>query len=45
MPVAVITSLALALAMFYAATVGAWYMILHLGHYASPDLGNAGVPG
>ena len=35
---AVIASLAAAIAMFYMATVDAWYMISHLVHYASPDL-------
>lgn len=35
---AVIASLASALAMFYIATVDTWYMIIHLGQYASPDL-------
>lgn len=38
---AVIASLASALAMFYTATVDAWYMIMHLGHYASPALSSA----
>lgn len=38
---AVLASLASALAMFYTATVDAWYMIAHLGHYASPDLSAA----
>lgn len=35
---AVVASLVSALAMFYMATVDAWYMISHLVHYASPDL-------
>jgi len=38
---AVIASLASAMAMFYMATVDAWYMISHLLHYASPDLTGA----
>jgi uncharacterized membrane protein YqhA len=35
---AVVTSLLAAFAMFYMASVDAFYMILHLGHYASPEL-------
>ena len=35
---AVIVSLLVSLAMFYIATVDAFYMISHLAHYASPDL-------
>ena len=35
---AVIASLVTAFAMFYMATVDAFYMITHLGGYASPDL-------
>jgi uncharacterized membrane protein YqhA len=35
---AVVASLAAAVAMFFMATVDAWYMIAHLLHYASPDL-------
>lgn len=38
---AVVASLASALAMFYTATVDAWYMIVHLGDYASPALSTA----
>lgn len=38
---AVIASLAAAIAMFYMATVDAWYMISHLLHYASPELTGA----
>lgn len=38
---AVIASLASALAMFYTATVDAWYMIIHLGAYADPSLTEA----
>lgn len=38
---AVLASLASALAMFYTATVDAWYMILHLVEYASPGLSEA----
>ena len=38
---AVIASLASAIAMFYMATVDAWYMISHLLHYASPELSGA----
>ena len=38
---AVIASLASAVAMFYMATVDAWYMISHLLHYASPELTGA----
>ena len=34
----VLASLAAAIAMFYMASVDAFYMIAHLGHYASPDL-------
>ncbi|MGD8909503.1 MAG: YqhA family protein [Chromatiales bacterium] len=37
---AVVASLLAAFAMFYMASVDAFYMILHLGHYASPDLTN-----
>lgn len=36
--VAVLASLATALAVFYIATVDAWYLITHLGEYASPEL-------
>lgn len=36
--VAVIASLASALAMFYIATVDTWYLIIHLGEYASPHM-------
>jgi uncharacterized membrane protein YqhA len=36
--VAVFASLAVSLAMFYVATVDAFYCILHLGRYASPAL-------
>jgi uncharacterized membrane protein YqhA len=35
---AVLASLAAAVAMFFLATVDAWYMIAHLLHYASPEL-------
>ncbi|MCG7954326.1 MAG: YqhA family protein [Candidatus Thiodiazotropha taylori] len=35
---AVIASMAAAVAMFYMASVDAFYMISHLGHYASPAL-------
>lgn len=35
---AVLASLASALAMFYTATVDAWYMIIHLSKYANPML-------
>ncbi|MDX1251736.1 MAG: YqhA family protein [Gammaproteobacteria bacterium] len=35
---AVVTSLAASLAMFYIATVDAYYMIIHLGEYVSPEL-------
>lgn len=35
---AVLASLASSLAMFYTATVDAWYMIIDLGEYASPTL-------
>ncbi len=35
---AVIASLLAAFAMFYMASVDAFYMIAHLGHYASPEL-------
>lgn len=35
---AVVTSLAASLAMFYIATVDAYFMIIHLGEYLSPDL-------
>lgn len=38
---AVLASLASALAMFYTATVDAWYMIMHLGQYADPTLSAA----
>ena len=38
---AVIASLASAVAMFYMATVDAWYMISHLLNYASPELTGA----
>jgi uncharacterized membrane protein YqhA len=38
---AVIASLVSAIAMFYMATVDAWYMISHLLHYASPELTGA----
>jgi uncharacterized membrane protein YqhA len=36
--VAVLASLATALAVFYIATVDAWYLITHLADYASPEL-------
>ncbi len=39
--VAVLASLATALAVFYIATVDAWYLIAHLGDYASPALSAA----
>lgn len=39
---AVAASLAAALAMFYMATVDAYYMVLHLADYASPSLSAAG---
>jgi len=35
---AVIASLVTAFAMFYIATVDAWYMVVHLVDYASPDM-------
>lgn len=35
---AVVTSLAASFAMFFIATVDAYFMIIHLGEYASPDL-------
>ncbi|MEJ2455243.1 MAG: YqhA family protein [Candidatus Thiodiazotropha sp.] len=35
---AVVASLLAAFAMFYMASVDAFYMITHLGHYASPEL-------
>jgi uncharacterized membrane protein YqhA len=35
---AVIASLAISLAMFYISTVDAYYTVIHLGEYASPDL-------
>ena len=35
---AVIASLAISLAMFYMSTVDAYYTVVHLGEYASPDL-------
>ena len=35
---AVIASLLASLAMFYMATVDAWFMLSHLGDYASPEL-------
>ncbi|AOU98204.1 hypothetical protein BI364_09765 [Acidihalobacter yilgarnensis] len=38
---AVVASLASALAMFYTATIDAWYMIVHLSEYASPSLTEA----
>lgn len=38
---AVVASLASAVAMFFMASVDAWYMISHLFHYASPALGGA----
>jgi uncharacterized membrane protein YqhA len=38
---AVIASLASAVALFYMASVDAWYMISHLLHYASPELTTA----
>lgn len=37
--VAVIVSLLSAVALLYMATVDGWYMLTHLLHYASPDLG------
>ncbi|MEN8213154.1 MAG: YqhA family protein [Pseudomonadota bacterium] len=37
--VAVVVSLVSAVALFYMATVDGWYMVTHLLHYASPDLG------
>jgi len=39
--VAVIASLAVSLAMFYLATVDAFYTVIHLGGYASPAVDNA----
>ncbi len=38
--VAVIASLSISLAMFYLATVDAYYTVIHLGEYASPALDN-----
>ena len=38
---AVVASLLTAMAMFYIATVDAWYLILHLVEYASPALDTA----
>lgn len=38
---AVVASLLTAMAMFYIATVDAWYLIVHLVEYASPALDNA----
>jgi uncharacterized membrane protein YqhA len=38
---AVLASLAVSLAMFYVATVDAYYLVSHLGDYASPGLGPA----
>ena len=35
---AVLASLATAFAVFYIASVDAWYLIVHLGDYASPEL-------
>jgi uncharacterized membrane protein YqhA len=35
---AVVVSLLASVAMFYVASVDAWYMLSHLGHYASPEL-------
>ncbi len=39
--VAVVTSLVAGLAMFFVATVDAFYMLTHLVHYASPELETA----
>lgn len=39
--IAVIASLSISLAMFYLATVDAYYTVIHLGEYASPALDNA----
>ena len=39
--VAVIASLSVSLAMFYLATVDAYYTIIHLGDYASPAMDNS----
>jgi uncharacterized membrane protein YqhA len=39
--IAVIASLSVSLAMFYLATVDAFYTVVHLGEYASPAVDNA----
>lgn len=38
---AVVASMAAGFAIFYMATVDVWYMIVHIAHYADPEMGAA----